>query len=264
MALLSEIYPLQTGPSGATGPVGSTGPIGATGPQGNIGVTGATGPIPEGLFYATGDQVISGEKTFLADNFVFSGANVQFIEGTGTVSGTWNFQVRPTLNNHGLISANDLSGLAQNVIPAESGVYDLGTSAKPFKDLYLSSGSLYLGEAVITASGTSVVLPQNTVIAGGGTLGATGPEGATGPAGTDGATGATGTAGADGATGATGTAGADGATGATGTAGADGATGATGTAGADGATGATGTAGSQGSTGATGPAGQMERLELQV
>ena len=256
MALLSEIYPLQTGPSGATGPVGATGPLGATGPQG-IGVTGATGPIPPGLFYATGDQVISGEKTFLADSFVFSGANVQFIEGTGTVSGAWNFQVRPTLNNHGLISVNDLSGLAQNVIPATSGVYDLGTSAKPFKDLYLSSGSLYLGEAVITASGTSVVLPQNTVIQGGGALGATGPQGATGPAGADGSTGATGPAGSNGATGATGTAGSNGATGATGEAGSQGATGATGTAGANGATGATGTAGVDGATGATGTAGSQ-------
>ena len=251
MALLSEIYPLQTGPSGATGPVGATGPLGATGPQG-IGVTGATGPIPPGLFYATGDQVISGEKTFLADSFIFSGANVQFIEGTGTVSGAWNFQVRPTLNNHGLISANDLSGLAQNVIPATSGIYDLGTSAKPFKDLYLTSGSLYLGEAVIRASGASVVLPQNTVIAGGGALGATGPQGATGPAGADGSTGATGPAGSNGANGATGTAGSNGATGATGETGSAGATGATGTAGANGATGATGTAGSNGATGATG------------
>ena len=80
MALLSELYPLQTGPIGATGPIGSTGPAGATGPQGNIGLTGATGPIPEGLFYATGDQVISGEKTFLADSFIFSGADVQFIQ----------------------------------------------------------------------------------------------------------------------------------------------------------------------------------------
>jgi hypothetical protein len=225
--------------------------LGATGPQG-IGVTGATGPIPPGLFYATGDQVISGEKTFLADSFVFSGANVQFIEGTGTVSGTWNFQVRPTLNNHGLISANDLSGLAQNVIPATSGVYNLGSPEKPFKDIYLTTGSVYLGNAVISASGDSVVLPQGTIIAGGGALGATGPQGATGPAGSNGATGATGETGSAGATGATGTAGSNGATGATGETGSAGATGATGTAGSNGATGATGTAGSNGATGATG------------
>jgi hypothetical protein len=255
MALLSEIYPLQTGPSGATGPVGSTGPVGATGPQGIIGITGATGPIPEGLFYATGDQIISGEKTFLADSFVFSGADVQFIGGTGTVSGAWNFRVRPTLNDHGLISANDLSGLAQNVIPATSGVYNLGSPEKPFKDIYLTTGSVYLGNAVISASGDSVVLPQGTVIAGGGALGATGPQGATGPAGSNGATGATGETGSAGATGATGTAGANGATGATGETGGAGATGATGTAGANGATGATGETGGAGATGATGTAG---------
>jgi hypothetical protein len=245
MALLSEIYPLQTGPSGATGPVGATGPLGATGPQG-IGITGATGPIPTGLFYATGDQVISGEKTFLADSFIFSGADVQFIEGTGTVSGTWNFRVRPTLNNHGLISANDLSGLAQNIIPSTSGTYDLGTIDKPFKDLYLASGTLYLGQASISSSGNSVVLPQGTVIAGGGALGATGPQGATGPAGSNGSTGATGPAGVDGSTGATGPAGSNGATGTTGPAGSNGATGATGPAGNNGATGATGASGLSG------------------
>ena len=92
---------------------------------------------------------------------------------------------------------------------------------------------------------------QNTATGagGGGTQGATGPQGntgttgATGPAGTNGATGATGSAGTNGATGATGTAG---------SAGTNGATGATGSAGTNGATGATGSAGTNGATGATG------------
>ncbi|HDR7545843.1 TPA: collagen-like protein, partial [Bacillus thuringiensis] len=93
---------------------------------------------------------------------------------------------------------------------------------------------------------------------GGGTTGATGPQGATGaqgPAGAQGATGAQGPQGAQGPAGAQGATGPQGAQGIQGPAGAQGATGAQGPAGAQGATGAQGPAGAQGATGAQGPAG---------
>ena len=60
--------------------------------------------IPEGSFsglaetivYTTGSQTISGSKTFYADNYIFSGANVIFTNNTGVVSGQWLFKNLPT------------------------------------------------------------------------------------------------------------------------------------------------------------------------
>ena len=43
--------------------------------------------------------------------------------------------------------------VAGDILPTTGGVYSLGTSAQPFKDLYLTDSSLYLGSTVVTASG---------------------------------------------------------------------------------------------------------------
>jgi hypothetical protein len=39
----------------------------------------------------TGDQTISGSKTFAASSYLFSGANVIFVNNTGISSGRWDF-----------------------------------------------------------------------------------------------------------------------------------------------------------------------------
>jgi hypothetical protein len=149
---------------------------------------------------------------------------------------------------------------AGSILPASDELYDIGSEIRRFKDLYLSGNTLYLGEAVITSLGNSVVLPAGSFIEGGG--GGDGSTGATGATGPQGATGVNGTIGVDGSTGATGPIGATGATGPAGTNGTNGATGATGPIGATGpqgdpggATGATGATGETGDTGATGLTG---------
>ena len=53
-----------------------------------------------------------------------------------------------------------------HVIPDTNVAYDLGTSAKRFRDIYLSGSSIHLGDAVITSIGTVVDLPLGTTIAG--------------------------------------------------------------------------------------------------
>jgi hypothetical protein len=45
----------------------------------------------ENVVFTTGDQTISGDKTFAAKIYVFSGANVIFVDNTGIVSGDWQF-----------------------------------------------------------------------------------------------------------------------------------------------------------------------------
>ena len=53
-----------------------------------------------------------------------------------------------------------------DIIPDANEVYDLGSSTRRFKDLYLSGSSLYLGNAQVTSIGTAIDLPLGTTIAG--------------------------------------------------------------------------------------------------
>ena len=53
-----------------------------------------------------------------------------------------------------------------HVIPDANEAYDLGSTTRRFRDLYLSGSSLYLGNAQITSTGTAVDLPLGTTIAG--------------------------------------------------------------------------------------------------
>jgi hypothetical protein len=53
-----------------------------------------------------------------------------------------------------------------HIIPETNIAYDLGTSEYRFRDLYLSGSSLYLGDAVITSTGTAVDLPIGSTIGG--------------------------------------------------------------------------------------------------
>jgi hypothetical protein len=56
--------------------------------------------------------------------------------------------------------------IRSNVIPYVDSTYDLGSAAKRFKDLYLSGSSLYVGNAVITATGSAINLPAGSTVGG--------------------------------------------------------------------------------------------------
>ena len=66
-------------------------------------LSGEAARLPDTIVYTTGAQLISGSKTFYADNYIFSGANVIFTENTGIISGEWRFAKRPTVNNSGVL-----------------------------------------------------------------------------------------------------------------------------------------------------------------
>ena len=67
-----------------------------------------------------------------------------------------------TLTNKTL-SATTIAG---HLIPDTDVTYDLGSSTHKFRDLYLSGSSIKLGDATITASGSSLVLPAGISIPG--------------------------------------------------------------------------------------------------
>jgi hypothetical protein len=105
----------DTGATGVNGPTGVTGSTGVTGATGATGVTGSTGVTgPTGVTGATGlpgldaptDRIFSGDFETVIDSF-----------GTTTFGG--------------------------NIVPSNS-EYTLGTAELPWKDMYVSQGSIYI------------------------------------------------------------------------------------------------------------------------
>jgi hypothetical protein len=165
------------GPTGNTGPQGPRGNIGPQGPQGQIGSQGVTGP--------TGPQGNTGSNIVLS-----STAPVDAVEGalwwdsndgnlyvnysnawvpatpsipytllaasTSTLGG---FKVGKDLSisNTGTLNV-DLSAVTQNIIPGTNAEYSLGTPGLKWKDIYVSTGSIYLGDLKLSSDGGSLVV----------------------------------------------------------------------------------------------------------
>ena len=247
-----------TGPMGETGPTGDLGPTGF-GDTGAAGATGPTGPIIAYIFdggqpstsYVVGPAFNAGGVEPSSFNIQF-----QFRHGTasewstinpplavaefGVESDTLLFKLGDGTNNWSDLPYVGFTGptgsfsstITDSLIPDTNHAYDLGSSGFGFRDLYLSSGTIYIGNGQIKSDQDGNIFVINGTGATGG-LGQTGP---TGPAGSNGSAGATGPAGSNGSAGATGPTGSNGSAGATGP---------------TGPTGAQGSAGSTGHTGAT-------------
>ena len=78
---------------------------------------------------------------------VFSDNSTRLIDGTS-----------------GKINLNGTIG--GHVIPDQNSVYDLGSNANKFKDLYLSGSTIFLGDASITSTGSVVNLPAGSTVNG--------------------------------------------------------------------------------------------------
>ena len=63
-------------------------------------------------------------------------------------------------------SAVDLTAVNTDILPTANITYDIGNATNRFRDIYLANSTIYLGEAQISASGNSVMLPANTTIGG--------------------------------------------------------------------------------------------------
>ena len=63
----------------------------------------------------------------------------------------------------GIVSGYIATGIASDVIPSQSGQYDLGSAAMPFKDGYFTSGSLYLADSHVFIDASQDLCITNTV-----------------------------------------------------------------------------------------------------
>jgi hypothetical protein len=153
-----------------------------------VGNGSAAGGLPVTNF-SVGDARSTTANMFLgdslSDNTVHSGITFAYIGNRLQAT------VQQDLSNYiGLIGADqgfagnlwaDDSGLIVNsqtrtiygnfvpqghIVPATNIAHDLGTAAYRFRDLYLSGSSIYLGNAVITSTGTAINFPTGSTIGG--------------------------------------------------------------------------------------------------
>ena len=60
-------------------------------------------------------------------------------------------------------SAIQLSSVGEHILPSTDVTYDLGSSTKRFRDLYLSGSSINLGGQTMTATSSGIQLPEVTI-----------------------------------------------------------------------------------------------------
>lgn len=177
----------------------------------------------------------------------------------------------------GLQVSGDIIGLSDvqvdgDILPLVTNTYSLGSSSMIWKDLYVGTGTIYVGNATITSSGNSIIMDtldvsnltvngSTNVFGSTGPTGPLGPQGSTGPQGIPGLatnTGATGPQGLQGHTGP------EGQQGNVGSIGPQGSTGSTGPQGNIGPQGVPGTATNTGATGPQGPAGSSWNISTYI
>jgi hypothetical protein len=179
------------------------------------------------------------------------------------------------------VTASYLATISQSLIPAKNNTYSLGNATNKWKDIYVSTASIYFDNYPLTVTVTNnspklnffsssivtVPIGSNTntssyalkalsasYVTGGG-VGSSGTSGNNGSSGTSGNNGSSGTSGNNGSSGSSGASGTSGSSGANGTSGSSGTAGSSGSTGTSGSSGATGTSGSSGATGTPGSSG---------
>jgi hypothetical protein len=207
-----------SGTSGATGTSGTSGNSGTSGTSGNSGTNGTSGN--------SGSSGTSGGGASLATGSLYP------------ITSSWSRKS---------ITASYLTTISQSLIPAKNNTYSLGTSAVRWKDIFVSTGSLYIGEVKLSTSASIVfanalpIVVVNTAskqievpglpiqltssyalkalralsasyVPGGG-VGSSGTSGATGSSGSSGTSGNSGTSGSSGQSGTSATAGSSGTSG---------------------------------------------------
>ena len=152
-----------------SGNVNFTGPNVSLGNVSNLHITGGTNGyvlITDGngnLSWAAG---ASGSGNA---NVAGSNTQIQYNDGTNlAASANLTFNNTSKTLTVDKISVTDLSvtgNVTSNLIPSVDSTYDLGSSSRKFKDLYLSGNSLHLSDLTVTANNGNLSLP-NTVFSG--------------------------------------------------------------------------------------------------
>jgi len=114
------------------------------------------------LYIGTGATLGGIPVTGYTDENAQDAAAALFVNGSHTgISFTYD-DVDDTIN--AVVSVD--GPITDDIIPDVSETYDIGSPAFKFKDLYLSGNSLFLGDATITSTGTTINLPAGSTVGG--------------------------------------------------------------------------------------------------
>jgi len=101
-----------------------------------------------------------------------SGGTVNAISITGSLLGTSSFANNAISSSFSSVSisssfaltASNLSPIAQDLIPITGSTYSLGSPTNKWKDLYVSTGSIYIGETVLSTSGSTLFANSSPIV----------------------------------------------------------------------------------------------------
>ena len=157
------------GPSGVQGPVGP-----GTGVQGTLASDLFTGDgaatdfdLSSSIDYPRNTIVsINGLLQSPVTNYTISGSGLTFPEAPSSglevevrhLAGIEGPSGAPGVDGTGAV---DLSAIVQHVLPDTTNTYDLGSTGKRWRDLYLTGTSIYLGQQVLKESGANVSLSKD-------------------------------------------------------------------------------------------------------
>ena len=164
------------GPKGDKGDQGPAGPKGAPGKQGDRGEKGDKGDKGIGVSNIKTDG-IDGSITFRFSDGTEQTVKLPVTQVKDKDGGSKTVLVRQTVQ--GGSGSVDFSAINESIVPDTNEAYDLGSSSKKFRDLYLSGTSLILGSTTITSDSDGVIVSslkigsgadQVTLTASGGSL----------------------------------------------------------------------------------------------
>lgn len=143
------------GPKGDKGDQGPAGPKGAPGKQGDRGEKGDKGDKGIGVSNIKSDR-IDGSLTFRFSDGTEQTVNLPVTQVKDKDGGSKTVLVRQTVQ--GGSGSVDFSAIGESIVPDTNEAYDLGSSSKKFRDLYLSGTSLILGSTTITSDSDGVIV----------------------------------------------------------------------------------------------------------
>ena len=112
---------------------------------------------------STGDITLGASGTGSAAQFsTISGSGLR-ITGNAQVDGNLTLGGNITIGDNTADSVNVVASLSSSLIPSLDSIFDLGSPSKQWRDLYLSSASLYIdGTQVLSSNATELVFTTDT------------------------------------------------------------------------------------------------------
>jgi hypothetical protein len=143
------------GPKGDKGDPGPAGPKGGVGKQGNKGEKGDKGDKGTSVANVKSDR-IDGSLTFRFSDGTEQTVSLPVAKVKDKDGSSKTVLVRQTVQGGG--GSANLSAISESILPDTNEAYDLGSSSKKFRDLYLSGTSLILGSTTITSDSDGVIV----------------------------------------------------------------------------------------------------------